>query len=101
MAQLSESQLATIRVHPIGDALNSCLDAFGPNFPRADLRGAIGRFEQLVAEPSECNFKCKWYKLTNAARKNLILRLIGTLQLHPAASYLPSHDEKGPLLSDL
>ncbi|EKG09044.1 hypothetical protein MPH_13974 [Macrophomina phaseolina MS6] len=92
MAQLSESQLAIIRDHPIGDALNSCRDAFGPGFPRVDLRGAIRRFEQFVAEPSRCNVEFKWCKLINAARKNLVLRLIGTLQLHPAALNLLSDD---------
>lgn len=101
MAQLSESQHATIRDHPIEDALNSCRDAFGPSLPRVDLRGAIGRFEQLVAEPSEDDFGYKMAKLTDVARRSLVLTLIGNLQLHPAASYLPSHDETGPLLSDL
>ncbi|KAH7025329.1 hypothetical protein B0J12DRAFT_686493 [Macrophomina phaseolina] len=86
MAQLSESQLATIRDHPIGDALDSFRAAFKSAPPRTSPRGGIDHFQQLVAQPT---------------RRSLVLRLMLILQGLPAALNLPSHDEKGPLLSDL
>ncbi|EKG09034.1 hypothetical protein MPH_13997 [Macrophomina phaseolina MS6] len=86
MAQLSDSQLATIRDHPIGDALDSFRAAFKSAPPRTRLRGEIDHFQQLVAQP---------------ARKSLVLQLINTFQIHPAALNLPSHSKQGPLLSDI
>ncbi|EKG12740.1 hypothetical protein MPH_10153 [Macrophomina phaseolina MS6] len=86
MAQLSDSQLATIRDHPIGDALDSFRAAFKSAPPRTRLRGEIDHFQQLVAQP---------------ARKSLVLQLINTFQIHPAALNLPSHSKQSPLLSDI
>ncbi|KAH7033922.1 hypothetical protein B0J12DRAFT_607968 [Macrophomina phaseolina] len=85
MAQLSESQLATIRDHPIGDALNSFRAAFESAHPRTSLRGGLDHYQQLVAQPGE----------------TLVVRLIGTLQLLPAADVLTSDDGTDSLSSTL
>ncbi|KAH7053440.1 hypothetical protein B0J12DRAFT_698622 [Macrophomina phaseolina] len=86
MAQLSESQLATIRDHPIGDALNSFRAAFESVHPRTSLRGGLDHYQLLVAQP---------------ARRTLVVRLIGTLQLLPAADVLTSDDGTDSLSSTL
>ncbi|KAH7053481.1 hypothetical protein B0J12DRAFT_598595 [Macrophomina phaseolina] len=77
MAQLSDSQLATIRDHPIGDALDSFRAAFRSAHPRASLRGELNHYQQLVAQP---------------ARRSLVLRLIYTLAGLPAADMLTTAD---------
>lgn len=58
MAQLSESQLATIKDHPIEDALDSFRSAFESAHPRTNTRGGLDHFQQLVIQPGEqqpCN----------------------------------------------
>ncbi|KAK0609021.1 hypothetical protein DIS24_g12578, partial [Lasiodiplodia hormozganensis] len=77
MAQLSESQLATIKDHPIEDALDSFRSAFESAHPRTSTQGGLDHFQQLVMQP---------------ARRSLVLKLIGALQLLPAAARLTSVD---------
>ncbi|KAB2568650.1 hypothetical protein DBV05_g12671 [Lasiodiplodia theobromae] len=72
MAQLSDSQLATISDHPIGDALNSFRTTFKSAHPHISVRVGLDRFEQLVTEPA-----------------------------HPTAAFLRSRIRLTPLRSDL
>ncbi|KAF2817567.1 uncharacterized protein BDZ99DRAFT_373500 [Mytilinidion resinicola] len=86
MAQLSKSQLQAIKANPIRDELDSFRDTLKSTFPDANAQGSPLSFEGLAA---------------NSVGRSLSLRLIGILQLLPAASALSFEHGGSPLSADI
>ncbi|KAL9127575.1 MAG: hypothetical protein Q9217_003572 [Psora testacea] len=78
MAQLSESELDIIKANPIKDEFKTLLATFKSTYSNAKVVDSPAAYEKLLTDP---------------AGKGLALRFIGTLQLLPASSALPSRKQ--------
>ncbi|KAL9028237.1 MAG: hypothetical protein Q9196_003371 [Gyalolechia fulgens] len=86
MAQLSESELEIIQANPIKDELKALLTTFKSTCSSAKIADSPAGYKSLLTDP---------------VGKDLAFRLIGSLQLLPAASALPSKYGLGPLSGDI